>query len=246
MSLPSLAEVYARWHNPNCGFELDPDINHGNPRSENGILFHATFINLLYLKKTYSQEALRYFYQDIMRQSTEKSGVFNRDATSKDVPYKDRNENSKDNYIGISSGSYVCGYSTICKLIAKHGISNFGIYNNVKPRFSLPMNPGSMFILLAFANYDFLCLFFYPIYVINLLISSNKTKKETSGKILDLLILPNLKHKYYIKPLYNYYVRKMTKTYGENFVEELMKIYYNNPQHPNRLYAKGIILKEVK
>ena len=261
MSLPSIAEVYARWHNPNCGFELEPDRNVGPPQtSENGILFHATFLKILEMRGTPSDFAENSFLEDVSNLETRTPGVFDRGVGDSDyVDYKIRNENSQDNYIGILSPLLNLPVRLISMHarwnIANHGIKNFFIYNNVKPRVSLPMNPGNWSVFLAFSQeYPKLEKLFMPFFWINYFLTNHVMSRwetlrgkpqSSSNKILYLLILHSLQANPNFKWLYNNYVRRMTKVFGENFVEELMKIYYNNPNHPNRLYSAGIILKEV-
>jgi hypothetical protein len=263
MSLPSLAEVYARWHNPNCGFELEPDRNVGTAQtSENGILFHSTFLMLLDMRGEGSSYAYETFLRDIVNLKTDTSGVFDRAAgDSKNIPYATRNENSQDNYLGIlcfpgkTLESRINIYSIIKNDIAKHGMFHFFIYNNVSPRISLPMNPGNWSIFLATANYNkFFELLFLPFFIVNFFITNflmsawesfKKVPQSTSNKILYLLILYCLRNRFGYKWMYNLYIKRMRKLFGENFVEELMKIYYHHAEHPNRLYAAGIKLEEI-
>lgn len=261
MSLPSIAEVYARWHNPNCGFELEPDRNSGSPQtSENGILYHATFLMLLDMLDKMSPMSSVYFIENVCHLQTSTSGVFDRGARDSDnLDYKIRNENSQDNYIAIVCGSILEGgfaSSGTRTAIALHGKKNFFIYNNVKPRISLPMNPGNWSILLSSGHSTtFLENLFFPFLVINFFITNfvvsyweqlRGKPQSTSNKILYLLALYSLKNRSFAyKALYNIFVRRMRKLFGEFFVEELMKIYYTNPGHPNRLYSAGIKLEEL-
>ena len=275
MSLPTLAEVYARWHNPNCGFELEPDRNIGPPQtSENGILFHAIFLMVLDMLNAPHKDvsfADDYFFADVLRLETREFGVFDRGAGDSDLlPYNQRNENSQDNYIAITCGLQYSNYGyrshALRKNIADHGLKHFFIYNNVKPRVSLPMNPGNWSVFLAgVADYPGLTWLFLPFFVLNFFITNfvmvawesfknvirrlrkiPEEKPSTSNKQLYLLILYTYRKKTAFRWLYNIFVKKMRKLFGENFVEEIFKIYYNNPNHPIRLYAAGIQLKEEK
>lgn len=69
---------------------------------------------------------------------------------------------------------------------------------------------------------------FAPFYVLNLLITSNKKKQDTSGKLIymdelflmkDLSLLSKLLHKYF--------VWRMKKMYGQFWVKELFSIYFS-------------------
>lgn len=265
MSLPTLAEVYARWHNPNCGFELDPDKNIGPAQtSENGILFHSIFLMLLdILQLSYTETSFAddMFFSDVSRLETDVPGVFDRGAGDSDlIPYQNRNENSQDNYLAICCGLAYSRHNyrelIIRESIANHGLKHLFIYNNVKPRISLPMNPGNWSVFLAAAEeHNFLTWLFLPFFIINFFITNfivsgwesfRGKPQSTSNKQLYLMVLYTLRKKPQFKFLYNIFVRRMRKLFGENFVEELFKIYYNNPNHPNRLYAAGIKLQEQK
>jgi hypothetical protein len=275
MSLPTIAEVYARWHNPNCGFELEPDRNIGPPAtSENGILFHAIFLMLLDMLNLPYQETKfpsDTFFTDVISLETSVAGVFDRGVKDSElIPANLRNENSQDNYIAICCGLFYSRFNyrsyTIRKSIADHGLKHFFIYNNVKPRISLPMNPGNWSVFLAAAeDHTFLTYLFLPFFILNFYITNflmpawesfknlirrfkklPEEKPSTSNKQLYLILLYSLRKQTAFRWLYNIYVRKMRKIFGENFIEEMFKIYYNNPNHPNRLYAAGIILQEQK
>jgi hypothetical protein len=262
MSLPTLAEVYARWHNPNCGFELHPDQNTGAPAtSENGILYHAIFNMVLEMTGRISHYDRDLFLTTACSLETNQEGVFDRGAgDSIFIDYKIRNENSQDNYLAICCGLYNNVMSMqswfMLRQIANHGLKHYFIYNNVKPRISLPMNPGNWSVFLAVAeDHKFITKLFMPFFIINFFITMflvsgwekfRGKAQSTSNKQLYLLILYTLRNNKNFKWLYNIYVRRMRKLFGENFVEEMFKIYYNNPDHPIRLYAAGIKLQEQK
>lgn len=264
MSLPSIAEVYARWHNPSCGFELHPDVNVGPPNtSENGILFHAIFLMVLdmlhvpFVDKSFTDDQ---FFSDVLRLETLQSGVFDRGAgDSALIDYKIRNENSHDNYLGICCGLYFSNHSYrsahVREEIASHGLKNFFIYNNVKPRISLPMNPGNWSVFLATSEkHNTLVYLFLPFFIINFIITNFIRSwvesflgkpQSTSGKQLYLLMLYTLRKHPAFKLLYKIYVKRMQKVFGDDFINEIFKIYYLNPNHPIRLYAANIKLQEI-
>lgn len=233
MSELSLAEVYARWHNPNCGFEKERDINFGEGNNESGTFDHAVFLNLLNIRKEIYGNCAATFHQDILRLYTN-YGIF--DSRHRLEPNEELGKNSDANILGICSASYLTGYYSLCRIISFYTIKNY------YKRF-LRIDLSTLFSICCFSNYTSYVYALFPIYLIHLIIISFTKKRFIQEKIKALIFLPILTHKYHLETLNEFYIKRMKKLYGENFVESLMYLYYNDWNHPNVIYAKGIKLE---
>jgi hypothetical protein len=232
-----------QWFNPTHGLELEPDINFGSRNNENGILFYCVYIILLKERRELSVDEINrlvFLLEDL--ESYDKNGnrirgLYDRGAReSLTIPYDKRRTISHDNITAISSLS-----PDHAKDIYKYGLKHFFIYNNCKPRLRAPMNPSNWSIWSYNGGSKFFWMLFAWIYVINMLISCNKSPKETSSKQLYFVELYNVKESnLFWKLCWKYYKRKMTKQYGEFWLHEIAKIYYQHPEHPNRILSEGM------
>jgi hypothetical protein len=106
--------------------------------------------------------------------------------------------------------------------------ANFGAYPAIVMDKSdyLPFNPANYY---AWGQYvdSKLSYLFLPIYIINFLISTNKSPKETSSKLLYNLQLTTMPKNAINKTLFSYFEKKMKSQYGENYLLEMRKIYFN-------------------
>ncbi len=207
-----------------------------DPTTENGQLFLTQLILLD------TENAL--VYNDIMREqlmgSKVESGLYHRN------PNLTTRTMSHDNLSAIFSYSFYNNTDhrfQVWNYLLKH----LGTYDNTKNKSTqasrfLPFNPANFFIwgLCAKSN---IYLLFLPIYVLNLVLSCNSDKGETSGKILNWVKLLPHKNHWLVKHLFRYYERKMKIQYGENYLLELMRIYHggNSKEFPiNKILGIGV------
>jgi ribosomal protein S24E len=85
--------------------------------------------------------------------------------------------------------------------------------------------------------------FFIPFYGINLLITSNKTKQDTSGKLIYLSELFIMKDKSVVAKMYwKYFTWRMEKMYGKQWIMSLYDIYFSSEDadHPLIELSRGL------
>lgn len=235
-------EAYNRWHNPNHGFELQPDVNTGaRVTTDNGILYQAEFVMLQDILGTLDDMDKTRFARTV--DAIEMSpGVYSRSRQEKSEDLSKVEEISQDNIDGVVYGGLICGIDKYSKDVAKHALTHFGIFNNTS-RFVFPLNPGNFFDLLFSGGYLLLSLIFMPIFIINYFITINKDASNTSSKKLYLLTLYPLRNKFIMKYIYRHFCEHMVKMYGEDFISKIFTIYYP-AEHPLNFYAKGIVYKD--
>lgn len=193
-----------------------------DPTSENGQLFLAELILLRDLKKI-EPSVLTSFLKFQLQNSKVEKGLYNRNSALTERC------TSHDNLAGIFSWSFLTKTKhrfEIWKYLLKH----FGTYDNTKGKSKqlsrfLPFNPSNFFIWGLCAESSIYLLFFL-FYLISLVISSNKPRGDTSGKILSWVeMYPHREH-WLVKHLFGYYQKKMTKQYGLDYIKELMLLYH--------------------
>jgi len=237
-------EFYDRWVNMQHGMELDPDINKGKRNNENGILYLAEYIMCLHKEADIVTYDKLVFEQIVSNLRYQDAGVYNRgegESTSAHVnfvPAESRRSISHDNITGISCASYLLGNKEECKAIANHGLKNFFVFNNIKPLFSFPFNPGNIAPWLALGGHELLALVFLPFFIINFLITMCKGKQDTSSKKLYILTLYTLRDVFGFGWLNTLLIKRMESQYGGGYLHEIYSIYYTNVNHPLREITK--------
>lgn len=242
------SDVYNDYYNNCHGFELFPYLNKGDRQNENGVLFQAEFLLTQHIRCTVDQLDIQAM-DNTIRKIKIADGLYNRGYYDKYLPYKIRRTISQDNIDGVVFGEMLTGSSAEAVEVAFRGLTRFGFYNNVWPRLTMFLNPGNGFAWLSAAGsiYAVLAYLFLPIFIINYLITVNKEAGNTSSKKLYLLELYTLQNKSKLhKALFIDFCKRMTKMYGEEFIFEIYKIYFKDENHPNRIYAKGIIFDGEK
>jgi hypothetical protein len=185
--------------------------------SENGQLFLSEHLlldpNILYFNVWLKQ----------LDSSYVKEGLYNRN------PKLTERTMSHDNLSGIFSISYVYGTDhrfSIWNYLLKH----FGTYDNTlgkSKQFSrfLPFNISNFFIWGKCAESKIYMLFL-PFYIINLILTCNKPKEDTSSKLLYWIELLPHKNHFICKHLYKYFEKKMICQYGIQYISALQHIYF--------------------
>jgi hypothetical protein len=231
-------ESYNRWHNPNHGFELQPDVN-GGPRitTENGILYQSEFVMLQDIIGTLDDMDKSRFSRTVDALELE-PGLYCRSRQEKSEDSATRRTISQDNIDGIVYGGLICGTDRYSKDVAKYALKHFGIFNNTS-RFVLPLNPGNFFDWFLSGGYFILSIFFLPVFIINYLLTIHKDKNNTSSKKLYLLCLYAMRKTKIMRYFYRHFCEHMVEMYGEEFISEIYKIYYP-AEHPLNFFAKGI------
>ena len=204
-----------------------------DPTTENGQLF---LVDYLFLLEQNGKTLESIFASDILKtqldlSKTDTEGLYNRN------PMLQTRTMSHDNLSAIFAWSFSRQTShrfEIWKYLVKH----FGTYDNTEGKsnqFSrhLPFNPANFFAWGLSVN-SILAYLFFPIFLINLIISSNKPKGDVSGKILSFVEMYPLQKNFLVKLCYKYYTNKMIKMYGQNYHYEIRKIYHggNSAEFP--------------
>lgn len=191
-----------------------------NPTTENGGLFLAHN-----LADKVTPRAMRTFILK-MKNARLPNGLYRRSA------HHNKRSVSHDELTAMFASSYLLK-TTHRFEIWKQLKDNFGAYPAVIENWSdyLPYNPSNYYSWGQYAGSKFSYLFL-PFYIINLVISISKQKQNTSSKLIyntELKTLP----KTFINNLMKKYVdNRLKKMYGDNFVFEMRKIYFNS-EKPN-------------
>lgn len=227
-----------RYYNPVHGLELSPDINNGNRQNENGILF---LVEYLLMTNPITPEDEDKFKQVVKNIEIE-PGLYDRgglDSVTAALTGVEKRTISHDNISAIAAGSYYLGTHHASD-IAIYGLKHCFSYNNLKKGFRAPMNPGNWSVWLALGKTaPLLQLLFFPFYLINFLITTNKSKQQTSGKLLYFVELFPLRNHLLWGIMYQMLMNRLAIMYGEKPLVELTKIYFRDEQHPVRLASES-------
>jgi hypothetical protein len=202
-------------------------VTDNDPTTENGQLFLADYILLLHKNvDIISFLMTNDLMKDQLRNSeTSVEGLYNRN-----IDLVDRRCMSHDNLSGIMAWSVLAGTDHRFK-IWKYLVKHLGTYDNTQGKstqFSriLPFNPSNFFAW-GLAAESKLAYLFFPLFLINLIISCNKKPEDTSGKILSWIeMYPLSTTNIIVKLCFKYYEKKMKAQYGNNYIVELRKLYH--------------------
>lgn len=213
------------------GFGL---VTYRDQTTENCNLHYAQYLAL----KGANVQDLEFFNKNMELKINDR-GLYNRRSIE---PLPTRSV-SKDEILGFMTASSTLGTDHKDK-IWKHLLTNFGAYNNTG-RFSdsLPFNPGNFYNWGQLVNSK-LSYLFLPIFIINMIITCNKNKQETSSKIMYDLILRTIPKNFVNKQLSKYYEKKMKSQYGESYLLELYSIYF--PSESKTEFPLFVELNNVK
>jgi hypothetical protein len=200
-------------------------VTASDPTTENGGSHFAKYLVLKILTGTVITKFDRDLFTDKMYASYVGPGLYLRSEhhTERTV--------SQDEITGMIFSSDLLG-TWHDRVIWKRLVDGFGSYPATKT--AKYYNPGSYYSWAIIAESK-LSTIFLPVYIANLLISTNKEAKDTSSKLIYFVELFVLKDKCFIgKILSKYYVWRMKKMYGPKWIKSLFAIYYigESEDHP--------------
>lgn len=208
-------------------------ITKNDPHTENGGLFLAHYLVLRLILGLPINKDAYFIYQTKMSNSFVQYGLYLRSKEHKERTV------SQDEQTGFSVASYILKTSHRFQ-IWDYLTKNFGNYPATgTTKF---YNGGSYYAWAVLANSK-ISFLFAPWYTINLLISSNKPKQDTSSKLIYLDELYCMKNEsFYSSILWKYYKWRMELMYGEKWIEALYDIYFGGEDldHPLRKLSKEI------
>jgi hypothetical protein len=190
-------------------------VTEADPGTENGGLFLAHYIAD---KPTW--KALQIFNLK-MKNARLPNGMYRRSANH------NKRSVSNDELTGMLASSYALK-TTHRFEIWEQLKANFGAYPSVVEHWSdyLPFNLANYYAWGQYAESK-LSYLFLPFYIINLIETLSGRKEDTSSKLIyntELRTLPNT----FINNLIKKYVdNRLKKVYGDNFIFEMRKIYFN-------------------
>jgi len=252
---------YSRFLSMYHGLELEPDIAEYDKRhNENGILHLQRTLILKQELALLEPSDIFNFNQICNRMRTYKSdgtrynGLFDRGGEeSADITNRGFRTISHDNISAISAFSAQHDKSRAIA-IAKHGLKNFMVYDNVCPesprwfyiderngrKKTRLQHPRDWFSWLYNAGgiYSLLGLVLFPIFFMANVISCGSEYGETSGKLMAFTRLFGSK-KLLHKLTWFFCDRRLKKMYGKNYLTKITEIYYKHPEHPVRVLAKA-------
>lgn len=187
--------------------------------SENGGLFFAYYLVLKDILKIKIDLFDYFIFKDKLAYSKIEKGLYLRS------PYHRERTVSQDEISGMVISDFILGTGLRFD-IWNYIFFNLGNYNATgENKF---YNFGSYYSW-AKMSHSLISFIFFPVYVINLLISISKEKQNTSSKLIYFSELYCMKEFSKISSLmWKYYKWKMKKMYGEFWVNELFKIYFHS------------------
>lgn len=208
-------------------------ITKSDPTTENGGLFFAHYL-VLKIMLGLSLEKFDYnIYLEKMNGSFIDYGLYLRSSQHKERTV------SHDEITGFMVGSYILGtrerFAIWEKL--KKGFGNYPATGSSKF-----YNPGNYYSW-ALLGESKLSPLFATWYTVNLLISSNKSAKDTSAKLIYTTELFIMKEKsWYSNILWKYFSWRMKLMYGEKWVKSLYDIYFASEDldHPLRKLSREV------
>ena len=245
------------------GMELEPIADDSKRFNENGVLFLCQLLLIKSVVEGITEEEKEITNNIILNLRTHQGpdrlmGLFDRGKDeSKDIPKDKLRTISNDNITAIVSISNLLGFS-YSRAIAKHGIKNKMIYDNVfpeSPRLLYKTNTGQYKSRLQHprdwhywlynGKIKVLGTIFYPIFAISNIITCCTPKEETSGKLLMFTRLFNRKEWHY-KILWNICSKILIKKYGKNWLSAITAIYYHQREdNPIRVLAAELEKKNL-
>lgn len=207
------------YFNPVLGLVTEYD-----PTSENGGLFLAQFI----VHKPDARSMI--LFLEKMSRARLKNGMYMRSE------HHTKRSVSHDEITGMMASSYMLNTIHV-GIIWRQLKENFGAYPSIVEDYSdyLPYNLANYYCWGEYAGSKFSKLFL-PFYIISMLLTCNKEKQDTSGKLvywLELNSMPKTKLNLFLKSIFD---KKMTKMYGSNFLMELRKIYFHTEKEDFPLF----------
>lgn len=196
-----------------------------DPVTENGGLFFAHYLVLKLMLGIQITPYDHHIFLSKMDNANVSYGLYLRSKNHQNRTV------SHDEITGMIVASYIL--KTLHKgFIIETLVSNYGNYPATGE--NKYYNPANLYAwgTLTSKKWAFLAA---PLYTINLLISSNTEKGNTSSKLIYLTELFVMKEEsLYVKMLYKYYTWRMTQMYGVNWVKELYAIYFasEGADHP--------------
>lgn len=193
-------------------------ITKNDPASENAGLFFAHYLVLKLMLGIPITNDDRYIYLMKMQNAHVEYGLYLRSKNHKDRTV------SHDEITGFIVSSHILKTEHrffIWEYLVKH-YGNYPATGDNKY-----YNPANYYAWAVLTN-SRLSFLFAPLYTINLLISSNKEKGNTSSKLIYLTELYCMKDKsFYSKMLWKYFTLRMELMYGEKWINALYEIYFN-------------------
>jgi hypothetical protein len=207
-------------------------ITKNDRESENGGLFLSEYLVLLKMLNN-TNYLSGYVYTIKMGRARVKNGLYLR---SRNHPNRTV---SHDEITGMIASSHILKTPHKHNII-KYLIKHFGNYPATgKNKFYNPADFYAWFELTG----NKLKYLFLPFYTINLLITSNKTAQDTSGKLIymtELFLMKDIS--LYSKLLWKYFDWRMKLMYSEKWVKDLVDIYFHTEDldHPIRFLANKL------
>lgn len=192
-------------------------VTKNDPITENGGLFFAHYLVLkLMLGMPITIDDTKLFHEKMVN-SYVSAGLFLRSKHHKERTV------SQDEQTGFFVSSYILK-TWHRESIKEKLIKGFGNYPATGS--SKFYNPASYYAWAVLSDSKFQYIF-APFYTLNILISSNKQKNNTSSKLLYLTELYCMKNEsLYSYFLWKYFTWRMEKMYGEKWIKSLYDIYF--------------------
>lgn len=242
------------WVDDSHGLSLN-EGPHPSRDNENGVLFYLQYILLKEAQGQDVKEDVAKFKEIVENirsyaaDGTRIKGLYDRGAGESLRPNKeDIRIISHDNLTALSAFDARYGDGTEANNIALHGLKNFNLYDNAypdHPRITTIQWPTDWaFWALCSSNrwhYMPLIAAWYPLFVVRSIISMFGETTDTSGRLLNFVRLASHRDKSLpMRLMWKLYIYTQKQKYGDNWLHEIMKIYFHNLNHPNRSLSDNV------
>jgi hypothetical protein len=244
------------WVDDSHGLSLN-EGPHPHRDNENGVLFYLEYI---LLKEAQGQDIsddvaeFKHIVENIRTydgDSTRLLGLYDRGAGESLNPDKDSiRVISHDNLTAIAAFDARYGDGSEADKIAKWGLLHGSLYDNAyphKPRLKTIQWPTDlMFWAMSSGKWYYapLVAAMFPFFALRCVLSDLGQPNDTSGKLLNFVRFASYRDKGLLalpmKLLWKWHVARMKSQYGDNWIHQIMVIYFQNPNHPNRSLSDNV------
>lgn len=245
--------VDTTWVDSRSGLSLD-EGPHPHRDNENGVLFYLEYILLKEAKGLDISEDVaefRIIVENIRTHAADGSkimGLYDRGQDESLNPNKEAiRVISHDNLTAIAAFDARYGDGSEANNIALYGLKHQLRYDNAypeKPRWTTIQWPSDWaFWMLSSGKWYYMPLIagWYPLFVVRSITEMFGEPTDTSGRLLDFVRFASHRDKSIpMKLLWKLYCYTQKQKYGDNWLNQIMSIYFHNPNHPLRVLSDNV------
>lgn len=242
------------WVDSSHGLSLN-EGPHAHRDNENGVLFYLEYILLKEAQGQDVSEDVKEFKSIVERIRAHASngadrvqGLYDRGADESLSADKESIRTiSHDNLTAIAAFDARYGDGDEAAKIAAHGLKNLLRYDNAypdKPRLKTIQWPTDWAFWVLSSNKwhaKLLAIPLLPFFLLRCALSSMSPKDDTSGKLLNFVRFASHRDRSILMNLcWRLFMMSQKKIYGDNWLHEIMCIYFHNLNHPLRSLSNNV------